>query len=49
MDMLAVVRSQYGNLLLQRESYEAIEGYEDFSDIEDMLATDWLVDTGGNA
>lgn len=42
-DMLAVIKSDLGTLLLEREAEKYCE-YEDFSDIEDMLATDWMVE-----
>ena len=41
MDRLSVVKSSNGKLLLERETGDYGEDHEDFSGIEDMLATDW--------
>jgi hypothetical protein len=44
MDMIAVSRSEDGELLLVRESENYIEDHELFCDIKDMLADDWMVE-----
>ena len=43
-DMLSVVILSNGNLGLQRESEDSIEGTEPYSSVEDMLAEDWYLE-----